>query len=97
MDKNDPRFLTAQRRHKSLRDIGLLIYQDGYTDAGDRIEKLTNLLEDVVNELDLSDGALEKHGPLGTPPAELVRLVLEEKDLRIAALKAGLTIQEQDE
>ena len=97
MDKNDPRFLTAQRRHKSLRDIGLLIYQDGYTDAGDRIEKLTNLLEDVVNELDLSGGAFDKHGPLGTPPAELVRLVLEEKDLRIAALKAGLTIQEQGE
>ena len=33
MDKNDPRFLKAQERYKSLRDIGLLIYQDGYTDA----------------------------------------------------------------
>ena len=46
-------------------------------------EHLTNLLEDVVNELDLSDIAIEKHGPLGTPPADLVRLVLQEKDMRM--------------
>lgn len=48
-----------------------------------------NMLEDVVNELDLSELAIDKHGPLGTPPAELVRLVLEEKDKIIAVLKAG--------
>lgn len=53
-------------------------------------EELENMLEDVVNELDLSEAVIEKHGSLGTPPAELVRLVLEQKDLEIAALKAGL-------
>jgi len=51
--------------------------------------ELENMLEDVVNELDLSDGMFEKHGPLGTPPAELVRLVLERKDLQITALRKG--------
>jgi hypothetical protein len=38
---------------------------------------LTNMLEDVVNSLNLSAEMVEKHGPLGTPPAELVTLVLE--------------------
>jgi len=52
-------------------------------------EELENMLEDVVNELDLSELAIKEHGPNGTPPAELVRLVLDEKDRRIAALKAG--------
>lgn len=32
----------------------------------------------------------EKHGPLGTAPAELVRLVLEQKDKEIRMLKAGM-------
>jgi hypothetical protein len=53
-------------------------------------ERMTNLLEDVVNELDLSESAIERHGPMGTAPAELVSLVLAEKDLKIRALKAGL-------
>ena len=57
-------------------------------------EELENMLEDVVNELDLSDAAIEKHGPLGTAPAELVRLVLAEKDLKIKTLKAGFKIIE---
>ena len=51
-------------------------------------EELENLLEDVVNELDLSDAAIEKHGPLGTAPAELVRLVLAQKDSVIRNLRA---------
>ncbi len=51
--------------------------------------ELENMLEDVVNELDLSDGMIEEHGPLGTAPAELVRLVLERKDREIAMLKRG--------
>lgn len=54
--------------------------------------ELENMLEDVVNELDLSEGAIEKHGPLGTAPAELVRLVLEEKDMQIRALKSGMKV-----
>jgi hypothetical protein len=53
-------------------------------------EQLENMLEDVVNELDLSEAMIEKHGPLGTPPAELVRLVLQQKDLQIRMLKAGM-------
>jgi hypothetical protein len=52
-------------------------------------EELENMLEDVVNELDLSDGMLEEHGPLGTAPATLVRLVIARKDQEIRMLKAG--------
>lgn len=47
------------------------------------------MLFDVVNELDLSDGMIEEHGPMGTAPATLVRLVLERKDKEIAMLRAG--------
>ena len=53
-------------------------------------EHLTNLLENVVNELDLSDIAIEKHGQLGTEPAYLVELVLAEKDMKISCLKHGM-------
>lgn len=52
-------------------------------------EQLENMLEDVVNELDLSEIMVEKHGQLGTAPAELVRLVLEQKDKEIRMLKQG--------
>ena len=52
-------------------------------------EELENMLFDVVDELELSDSALEKHGPMGTPPAELVRLVLDQKDRQISLLKRG--------
>ncbi len=51
--------------------------------------ELENMLEDVVNELDLSDLLIEKHGQEGTAPAELVRLVLEQKDKEIRMLKQG--------
>ena len=50
-------------------------------------EELESMLEDVFNELDLSDAMLEKHGPMGTAPAELVKLVLDRKDLEIRMLK----------
>ncbi len=53
-------------------------------------EQLDQMLEDVVNELDLSDAAIAEHGQLGTPPAELVRLVLAQKDMAIQMLKAGM-------
>lgn len=52
-------------------------------------EELENMLEDVVNELDLSDKMIEAHGPHGTAPATLVRLVLKQKDLEIRMLKQG--------
>lgn len=53
-------------------------------------EQLENMLEDVVNELNFSETALDKHGPLGTSPAELVQLVLAEKDQKIRMLKEGM-------
>ena len=52
-------------------------------------DELEQMLFDVVNELDLSDVMLEVHGPLGTAPAILVRLVLEQKNRQIAMLRAG--------
>lgn len=53
-------------------------------------EELENMLEDVINELDLSYGMIEEHGQLGTSPAKLVRLVLEQKDQQIRMLKGGM-------
>ena len=52
--------------------------------------ELENMLEDVVNELYLSETMIEKHGPLATAPSELVRLVLEEKDRTIRMLRLGM-------
>ena len=52
-------------------------------------DELDNMLEDVVNELDLSDGMIEKHGPLGTAPSELVRIVLDRKDIEIKMSEGG--------
>ena len=54
-----------------------------------KCEEYKSMLEDVVTVLDLSDSMIAEHGPLGTPPAELVRLVLERKDREIAMLKVG--------
>ena len=53
-------------------------------------EELEQMLEDVVNELDLSDAAIAEHGPIGTPPAKLVQLVLQQKDCTIRNLRAGM-------
>ena len=55
--------------------------------AWSEVERMRNLLEDVVNALDLSEIAVETHGPLGTKPAELVKLVLQQKDREIALLR----------
>lgn len=52
-------------------------------------EQLENMLMDVVDELNLSDSMIEKHGQIGTPPSELVRLILNQKDMEIRALKQG--------
>ncbi len=51
-------------------------------------EQLEGMLEDVVNELDLSEGVIGKYGPLGTSPAVLVKLVLQQKDEQISMLKS---------
>jgi len=53
-------------------------------------EELENMLEDVINVLDLSEQAVEYHGQNGTSVARMVGLVLEEKNIEISALKAGL-------
>ncbi len=55
-------------------------------------KELEDMLEDVVNELELSDKMVHDHGQWGTAPSELVRLVLEQKDLEITALKAGMKV-----
>ena len=60
-------------------------------------QELEQMLEDVVNELDLSASAIAEHGPLGTPPAELVRLVLDQKDKTIRMLRAGMVDVSQPE
>ena len=52
-------------------------------------EELEQMLEDVVNELDLSDSAILIYGPLGTPPAKLVQLVMAQKDNTIQMLRQG--------
>jgi len=57
-----------------------------------KCDEYKNMLEDVVNELNLSGSAIEKHGPLETSPAELVRLVLDEKDRVISALEGGIMV-----
>ena len=54
-------------------------------------EELENMLEDVVNELDLSEEMIKEHGQRGTAPAELVRLVLSRKDILINRLRNSLT------
>ena len=52
--------------------------------------ELENMLEDVVNELDLSEAMIEKHGQEGTAPSTLVRLVLDEKERQIRMLKSEI-------
>jgi len=54
-----------------------------------KLRDAESMLSDVVSELDLSTSAIEIHGPLGTPPSELVKLVLNEKDKKIAMLNNG--------
>ena len=64
--------------------IGILAWNSGQT----LVDTLTTYYNNGL--LDLSDDIIEKHGPLGTPPSELVRLVLEQKDKEILMLKAGM-------
>lgn len=52
-------------------------------------EDLEQMLFDVVDALCLSPQVIEEHGPLGTPPATLVKLVIEQKDKEIRLLKRG--------
>ena len=52
--------------------------------------EVERLLEDVINELDLPSNILIQHGQNGTTPAELVRLVLDQKNQEIIMLKQKL-------
>lgn len=52
--------------------------------------ELENMLEDVVNELNLSEEVIKEHGQHGTSPAELVRMVIEGKDMQIRFLRNGI-------
>jgi hypothetical protein len=66
------------------------VYHCGFAEGIDvAADYYRGLLEDVINVLDLSNDMVEKHGPLGTDPAEIVQLVLESKDKEIAMLKRG--------
>ncbi len=49
--------------------------------------ELESLLEDVINELDLSAEMIAVHGQHGASPSELVRMVLDSKDAEIDRLK----------
>ena len=55
-------------------------------------EELENMLEDVINVLDLSEEMVEKQGPMGTPPTDLVKEILEWKNLKISALRRGFNV-----
>jgi rubrerythrin len=83
----------ADERFKIKLEIERVSYSKGFQAGKEenqkKIDDLVNKLEDVVNELDLSELASDKHGPLATPPAELVRLVLEQKNMQIRMLNQG--------
>jgi hypothetical protein len=53
-------------------------------------EQLENMLFSIVDELNLSESAIEKHGQEGTDVSKLVRLVLDEKDAKIRKLEKRL-------
>lgn len=55
-------------------------------------EELENMLEDVVNVLDLSEEMIKKHSLMGTHPADLVKEILEWKNLKISALRRGFNV-----
>ena len=72
--------------HYTCQHCGATAKQWNTRHEPDDVNRMRNLLEDVVNALDLSEIAIETHGPLGTEPAELVKLVLQQKDREIALL-----------
>lgn len=88
----DPKWVNDYAVAKVIRALKDYIaeLEDKKTNYGWTKHEMRGLLEDVVTALDLSESMLEKHGPIGTEPAELVRLVLEQKDREIAMLRAGV-------
>lgn len=53
-------------------------------------QQLEDQMFEIVDILQLSDGMIEEHGPLGTPVPELVKLVMNRKDEEIRLLRQGL-------
>lgn len=89
----DPKWVNDYAVAKVIRELKSYIHEleSLNTNYGWTKPEMRSMLEDVVSVLDLSDYMLEKHGPIGTAPAELVRLVLEQKDREIRMLKQGFT------
>ncbi len=53
-------------------------------------EQLENMLEDVINELDLSSKTVEELSARGAAPSVLVRTILDAKNKEIQLLKSAL-------
>lgn len=82
--------LNSSEEWVDVEEAKKVAYKKGFEFGSKREDEFRNKLEDVVNELDLSECMINEHGQHGTPPSELVRLVLEEKDRKIFMLSSGL-------
>lgn len=96
LDKFIEELKTTEETISNLETVDILSreeleveYKKGFKFGRKREDEFRNKLEDVVNELDLSECMIEEHGQHGTAPSELVRLVLEEKDRKIFMLSNG--------
>lgn len=88
----DPKWVNDYASTQVIRALKQKIeeVEDKTSNYGWTKAEMRSMLEDVVTVLDLSEDMLEKHGPIGTQPAELVRLVLEQKNREIAMLQANI-------
>ena len=89
---SDPKWVNDYASTKVIRALKNKIedLEDKTSNYGWTKSEMRSMLEDVVTVLDLSDDMLEKHGPISTQPAELVRLVLEQKNREISMLQANI-------
>lgn len=89
---SDPKWVNDYASTKVIRALKNKIedLEDKTSNYGWTKSEMKSMLEDVVTVLDLSEDMLEKHGPIGTQPAELVRLVLEQKNREITMLQANI-------
>jgi hypothetical protein len=89
---SDPKWVNDYASTQVIRALKQKIeeVEDKTSNYGWTKAEMRSMLEDVVTVLNLSEDMLEKHGPIGTQPYELVRLVLEQKDREIAMLRANM-------
>ncbi len=89
---SDPKWVNDYASTQVIRALKEKIedVEDKTSNYGWTKAEMKTMLEDVVTVLDLSESMLEKDGPIATKPAELVRLVLEQKDREIAMLQANM-------